>query len=295
MKILLTGVTGYIGKRLLPMLLKEGHEVICTVRDRQKFNTSPYKDHAIEILEVDFLDADSLEAIPDNIDAAFYLIHSMSASVSDFTQLESECAVNFCNRINHTNARQVIYLSGIVNEENLSDHLRSRKGVEDILSTGNFSLTTLRAGIIVGAGSASFEIIRDLVEKLPIMIAPKWLNTRSQPIAISNVIQFLIGVLLQEWTYNKSYDIGGPEILTYKEMLRQFASVRKLRRTIITVPVMTPRLSSYWLYFVTSTSYKLAINLVDSMKVEIVCKENDLHNKLNINLHTYKEAVQHAI
>ena len=295
MKILLTGVTGYIGKRLLPMLLKEGHEVVCTVRDRQKFNTSPYKDHAIEILEVDFLDADSLEAIPDNIDAAFYLIHSMSASVSDFSRLESECAKNFCNRINHTNARQVIYLSGIVNEENLSDHLRSRKGVEDILSTGNFSLTTLRAGIIVGAGSASFEIIRDLVEKLPIMIAPKWLNTRSQPIAISNVIQFLIGVLLQEWTYNKSYDIGGPEILTYKEMLRQFASVRKLRRTIITVPVMTPRLSSYWLYFVTSTSYKLAMNLVDSMKVEIVCKENDLHNKLNINLHTYKEAVQDAI
>ncbi len=294
MKILLTGVTGYIGKRLLPELLKEGHEVVCAVRDSKRFDTTVFKSEALSVIEVNFLDPESLQNIPDDIDAAYYLIHSMSASVHDFDRLERECAMNFRSRINKTAARQVIYLSGIVNEQQLSDHLLSRKGVEDILAKGTYSLTTLRAGIIVGSGSASFEIIRDLVEKLPLMIAPKWILTRSQPIAISNVIQFLKGVLQREETYGNSYDIGGPEILTYKQMLLQFAEIRKLRRSIISVPVMTPRLSSYWLYFVTSTSYKLAVNLVDSMKVEIICRENDLHKKLGIQLLTYKDAVRQA-
>lgn len=294
MKILLTGVTGYIGKRLLPVLLKEGHEVVCCVRDKKRFDAEPYSAAKVSVIEVNFLEPESLEKIPEDIDAAYYLIHSMSASVSDFEKLEKECAVNFRERIDKTGTRQVIYLSGIVNEEQLSDHLRSRKGVEDILSEGQYGLTTLRAGIIVGSGSASFEIVRDLVEKLPVMVAPRWVSTRSQPIAISNIIQFLTGVLDMEDTFDKSYDIGGPEILTYRQMLLQFAEIRKLRRTIINVPVMTPRLSSYWLYFVTSTSYKLATNLVDSMKVEIICRENDLHKKLDIKLLTYKEAVSLA-
>jgi uncharacterized protein YbjT (DUF2867 family) len=165
--------------------------------------------------------------------------------------------------------------------------LLSRKRVEEILSGSTFNLTTLRAGIIVGSGSASFEIIRDLVEKLPVMIAPKWLNSRSQPLAVRNVIEFLTGVILRDETYNQSFDIGGPEILTYKQMLLQFAEVRGLKRTIISVPVMTPKLSSYWLYFVTSTSYKLAVNLVNSMKVEIICRDNKLRKFLESNyLHT---------
>jgi uncharacterized protein YbjT (DUF2867 family) len=294
MKVLLTGVTGYIGKRLLPVLLKEGHEVVCCVRDKKRFDADPYSDARLSVIEVNFLEPESLEKIPEDIEAAYYLIHSMSASVGDFEKLEKECAVNFRDRIDNTGTRQVIYLSGIVNEEELSDHLRSRKGVEDILSEGKYGLTTLRAGIIVGSGSASFEIVRDLVEKLPVMVAPRWVSTRSQPIAISNIIQYLTGVLDLEDTFNNSYDIGGPEILTYKEMLLQFAEIRKLRRTIINVPVMSPRLSSYWLYFVTSTSYKLATNLVDSMKVEIICRENDLHKKLDIKLLTYKEAVSQA-
>jgi hypothetical protein len=166
--------------------------------------------------------------------------------------------------------------------------------VEEILSKGNYALTTLRAGIIVGSGSASFEIIRDLVEKLPVMIAPKWLKTRSQPIAIRNVVEFLTGVLLNESTYRQSFDIGGPEVLTYKDMLLRFAAVRGLKRYILSVPVMTPKLSSYWLYFVTSTSYKLAVNLVNSMKVEVIARENDLHEQLGIQLLTYEEAVRLA-
>ena len=294
MKILLTGVTGYIGKRLLPVMLNEGHEVVCCVRDKKRFDISKYHTENISVIEVNFLEKESLMAIPSDIDAAYYLIHSMSASTNDFTALEKLSATNFRDRINQTQAKQVIYLSGIVNDEKLSKHLLSRKLVEDILSEGRYKLTTLRAGIIIGSGSASFEIIRDLVEKLPFMIAPKWLNTKSQPIAIRNVIEFLKGVLLVEKTFGNSYDIGGPEVLNYREMLLRLAKVRKLNRKVIVVPVMTPRLSSYWLYFVTSTSYKLAVNLVNSMKVEIICKENDLAQMLNIELISYENAVKLA-
>lgn len=294
MKILLTGTTGYIGKRLLPILLADGHEVICCVRDKKRTDLSNFDGENIKIIELDFLDEKSLEIIPKDIDVAYYLIHSMSVSTDDFDTLEEISANNFRNSIQKTKVKQVIYLSGIVNEQDLSKHLSSRKNVEDILGSGTYNLTTLRAGIIVGSGSASFEIMRDLVEKLPIMITPKWLNTKSQPIAIRNVLEFLKGVLLNEYTYNKSFDIGGPEIFTYKEMLLTFAKVRNLKRIIITLPIMTPKLSSYWLYFVTSTSYKLAINLVDSMKVEVICKENDLAERLKIKLIPYKEAVQLA-
>jgi uncharacterized protein YbjT (DUF2867 family) len=294
MKILLTGATGYIGKRLLPFLLENGHEVVCCVRDNKRFDSSGYNTERIHVIQVNFLEEDTLRNIPEDIDVAYYLIHSMSASSGDFETLEKTTAINFKQGIKKTRTKQVIYLSGIVNEEKLSKHLRSRKSVENILSSGTFHLTTLRAGIIVGSGSASFEIIRDLVEKLPLMIAPKWLNTKSQPIAIKNVIEYLQGVLLNEQTYNKSFDIGGPEVLTYKEMLLKFAKVRNLRRRIFIVPIMTPKLSSYWLYFVTSTTYKLAIHLVNSMKVEIVCKNNALKEIINLELLSYEEAVRSA-
>jgi len=295
MKVLLTGASGYIGRMLLPALLSDGHQVICCVRDKSRFDSKGYDQARIQLIEVDFLDEHSLDRIPDDIDAAYYLIHSMSASVGDFDRLERTSAENFRNRLNQTRARQVIYLSGIVNEKQLSKHLSSRRDVEHILAEGRYALTTLRAGIVVGSGSASFEIIRDLVEKLPVMVAPRWLNTRAQPIAIQNVLQFLTGVLLKQASYDQSYDIGGPEILTYREMLLQFAEVRKLKRIIWVVPVMTPRLSSYWLYFITSTSYRLAVNLVNSMKVEVICQENDLQYLLGLNLLSYKEAVRQAI
>jgi uncharacterized protein YbjT (DUF2867 family) len=294
MKILITGATGYIAQRLLPFLLGNGNEVICCVRDKARFDSEKYRSKLLSVLEVDFLKPDTLKRIPSDIDAAYYLIHSMSTSTGDFEKMEETSAINFKNSIQQTRAKQVIYLSGIVNDDALSKHLTSRKHVEEILASGSYSLTTLRAGIIIGSGSASFEIIRDLVEKLPVMIAPRWLDTRSQPIAVRNVIEFLSGVLLNETAYNKSYDIGGPDIMTYKRMLLRFAKVRGLKRWIGIVPVMTPKLSSYWLYFITSTSYSLAQNLVDSMKVEVICKENKLKELLGITPISYEDAIREA-
>jgi len=295
MKILLTGATGYIGKRLLPVLLEHGHEVVCCVRDKRRFPTEGiYKSDRISLFEVDFTkDLPSAKPIED-IDAAYYLIHSMSATIKDFEKIEEICANNFVKLIKQTAVKQIIYLGGITNEEKLSKHLASRKKVEEILSKSGVPLTSLKAGIIVGSGSASFEIIRDLVEKLPVMIAPKWVNTKHQPIAIRNVLEYLVGVLLNEETYNQSFDIGGPDILTYKEMLLQYAEVRGLKRYIFTVPFMTPRLSSYWLYFLTSVSYNLAVNLVESMRVPVVAKDNRLEKMLGIKLIPYKKAVELA-
>ena len=295
MKILLTGATGYIGKRLLPILIENGHEVICCVRDKMRFPTEGiYKHPNISLFEVDFLTDISFSDILKDIDAAYYLIHSMSSNVTAFGKLEETSVNNFIGLVKQTEIKQIIYLGGITNEKNLSRHLASRKKVEEILSKSGIPLTTIKAAIIVGSGSSSFEIIRDIVEKLPIMIAPKWLNTKIQPIGIKNVLEYLIGVLMNTGTFNHSYDVGGPEILSYKEMLLQFAKVRGLKRYIYTIPVMTPRLSSYWLYFVTSTSYKLAINLVDSMKVEVIAKDNELEKMLGIHPVSYREAVQLA-
>lgn len=294
MKILLTGATGYIGKRLLPLLLDHGNEVICCVRDKNRFYFPEQFKNKIQVIEVDFLDSDSLKNIPDDIDAAYYLIHSMSGA-SNYDQLESISAHYFTQKINQTSAKQIIYLSGIVNDTSLSKHLSSRKAVEEILRTSAVPATVLRAGIIVGSGSASFEIIRDLVDKLPLMITPKWLNTKCQPIAISDVLEFLIRSLLNPLTYNASFDIGGPDILTYKQMLLGFAKAKKLKRYIYTIPVMTPKLSSYWLYFVTSTSFKLASALVSSMKVEVICSDNRINSLLGVTPIPYRQALERAL
>lgn len=294
MKILLTGATGYIAQRLLPILVDAGHTIVCCVRDLKRFHIEDDWQQQVTKIEVDFLKPESLINIPLDIDIAYYLIHSMATSSGDFSDLEQQSAHNFVKRISDTNAKQVIYLSGIVNDNHLSKHLQSRKNVEAILSACSVPLTTFRAGIIIGSGSASFEIMRDLVEKLPIMIAPRWLNTRCQPIAIRNVIQYLSAILLNEKTYNQSFDIGGPDVLTFKQMLLQFAEVRKLKRYIFVVPIMTPKLSSYWLYFVTSTNFSLAKNLVKSMSVEVICQPNKLGELFPIKLIAYKESIELA-
>lgn len=293
MKVLLTGITGYIAQRLLPILLQQGHTVYGCARDPVRFRNK-YSSKNLILLKVDFLKQDTLVHIPLDIDIAYYLIHSMSTDTRHFSENEEKCALHFNHRIIQTQTKQVIYLGGIANQDHLSKHLLSRKNVETILRSSSIPLTSLRAGIIIGSGSASFEIIRDLVEKLPVMVAPKWLNTKSQPIAIRNVLEFLTGVLGKKETFHQSYDIGGPEILTYKEMLLRFAKVRRLKRYILTVPVMSPKISSYWLYFITSTSFKLASNLVNSMKIEVVCKPNHLAESLGIKLLDYSSSIRLA-
>lgn len=294
MTILVTGANGYIGMRLIPVLLELDYEVICCVRNKLRIPLIESDHSNLTIVEGDFLDYKSLNDLPKNIDVAYYLIHSMNSNTGNFEELEAKSALNFSEYIKTTSAKQIIYLSGIVNSDKLSEHLQSRQNVEHILTGTDVPSTVLRAGIIVGSGSASFEIIRDLVEKLPIMIAPKWLKTKCQPIAIRDVISFLEGVILKEDTLNQTYDIGGPDILTYKEMLLEFAEVRKLKRTIFTLPLLSPRISSLWLYFVTATNYHLARNLVDSMKIDVIAKDNDLKDKLNLKPISYKTAVDLA-
>ena len=293
MKILLTGATGYIGKRILPILVNKGYDVICCVRDKSRFNPPQSLKEKISVIEIDLLKTSSLSRIPKDIDVAYYLVHSM-ATADNYKLLEQKSAINFRDRLSSTDVQQVIYLSGIVNESNLSVHLSSRKTVERELEKGNFNLTCLRAGIIVGSGSASFEIMRDLVEKLPVMITPKWLLTKCSPIGVSDVQNFLTKCILNKETFNKNFDIGCDDVLSYREMLLDFAEVRRLKRKIWTVPLMTPKLSSYWLYFVTSTSYKLARSLVESMKVEVVCRDHKINAILGIQPISYKEALVKA-
>ena len=294
LRILLTGTTGYIGRRLLPVLLEQGHHVFCMVRDQRRLDISDYSEEHRQrttIIEADLNDPDSLKVLPKDIDLAYYLVHSMSTK-ADFIEMEQENAETFVNYINQTQTKQIIYLSGIANDTGLSKHLNSRKNVETILATSKVPLTVLRAAIIIGSGSASFEIIRDLVEKLPVMVAPKWLNSRCQPIGIRNVIEYLIVVMLKEEAYNQVYDIGGPDILTYRDMLLGYAKIRGLRRWIIQVPVLSPKLSSYWLYFVTSTSFSLAKSLVSSLKNEVVCSDNRIQQLVPTHLLHYDETLR---
>lgn len=304
MKILLTGANGYIGRRLLPALLEAGHDVTCLVRDRRRFlagdsGRSPADDsiprNRVQVIEGDLLDCASLDAIPSDLDAAYYLVHSMGSGAEAFPELERRAATNFARTMAEKDCRRIVYLGGISNAENLSAHLASRQEVESVLAEeSGLPVTVLRAAIIIGSGSASFEIIRDLVEKLPVMIAPKWLRTRCQPIAVRNVIEYLVGVLDCEETAGRTFDIGGPDVLTYQEMLLGYAAERGLKRKIIPVPFLTPRLSSYWLYFVTSTSFPLARSLVDSMKNEVICAETGIRDLIALELIAYREAVARA-
>lgn len=293
MKILLTGANGYIGTRLLPRLVDEGHEIYALVRSRSRIEIPEKFQSKLQVIEADLLDPSSLLKIPVDIDAAYYLVHSMSYS-QKFSELEAASAKNFVSRIENTQAKQIIYLSGLANEAHLSRHLTSRKRVGEILKTGKVPVTILMAGIIIGSGSASFEIIRDLVEKLPIMIAPKWINQLTQPIAISDVLAYLTLVLGNPACLGQSFEIGGPDVMSYKDLLLNLAKMRGLKRKIFTVPVLTPRLSSYWLFFVTSTSFSLARFLVESLINNAVCKENRIQKVFPRKLLSYEEALQLA-
>ncbi len=275
-------------------LLEDGHEIYALVRSQKRIEVPVRFASRVHVLVADLLNPDSLAKIPVEIDAAYYLVHSMGTSPEKFSALESDSAENFTRRLSETKAKQIIYLSGLVNDEHLSKHLMSRKHVEEILRTGAVPVTTLMAGIIIGAGSASFEIIRDLSEKLPVMIAPKWVKNLTQPISIRDVLDYLVLVLGHPKCINERFEIGGPDVLNYKQLLLEFARIRGLKRWIITVPVLTPNLSSYWLYFITSASFPLARSLVQSLKNNAICKEHRIQEIFPKKLLTFDEAVRRA-
>lgn len=295
--LLLTGANGYIGLRLLPALLDAGHRVTAVVRDRRRFPAVDFSaaGERLRVIEGDFLKPESLPDFPTDLDAAYYLLHSMGSG-GDFAASEEATARNFTAALRGTKCRRIIYLGGLVDESRaLSPHLKSRLHVEEVLRESGISLTVLRASIIVGSGSASFEIVRDLAEKLPVMVCPRWVNTRCQPIAIRNVIDYLTGVLDHPDTAGRTFDIGGPEVLRYRDLLEGYAAVRGLKRWFLPVPFLSPKLSSWWLYLMTSTTFSLARALVDSMKNETVCRGDAIRGFIAPPLLGYREAVEKAL
>lgn len=302
MRVLVTGANGYIGLRLIPSLLDAGHEVVAVVRSRRRFPEKDFEAWGDQLclLEADFLEPSSLPKAEGvgHLDAAYYLIHSMGEG-ADFSDREAFCAKSFVAWLDSVGCDQTVYLGGITPEQtSLSEHLSSRKKVAEILGQAETSLTTLNASIIVGSGSASFEMIRDLVEKLPMMITPQWTRTRCQPIAIRNVVAYLLGVIapdLREKVAGRSMDIGGPQVLTYQQMLTGYARVRGLQRFILPVPFLSPKLSAYWLYFMTATSFPLARALVGSLHLETSCRENTMAALMPQELLTYDEAIDLAL
>lgn len=296
MKVLLTGANGYIAMRLLPLLVEDGHSVTCVVRDRRRFQPSPDLIKKIEILEFDFLHPEKAgETFRDlNFDAAYYFIHSLGDTKKDFFHFEKTSASCFINVAHKTKVRQIIYLGGISNVDELSPHLQGRKVVRDILVNSGIPYTIFEAGIVVGSGSASFEIIRDIVEKLPVMIAPRWLNTRCQPIAIRNVIHYLRECLMNEKTFNRLFEIGGPDVLTYREMLLTFAEERGYKRWIYTMPLSLKILSVYWINLITSVNRTISWKLVESMKNDVICKDFSVREIMPQEMYSYREAIRFA-
>lgn len=291
-KILITGANGFVGKRLIVNLLNQGYEIyaLCRIKGAKIFDRPN-----LHYIWGDLRNPGTLKDVPNDIEAAYYLIHSMSEMVSNLVDTEIEVVEQFLKAIKKSQIKQIIYLGGIINDEKrLSPHLKSRLLVEKALRQSGIPYTVLRASIIIGAGSASFEIIRDLCEKLPIMIAPKWVNSLCQPIAIGDVLFYLSSVLLNQKCMNKTFDIGGPEVFTFKEVMLRYAKFRNLKRWIINVPVLTPRLSSYWLVFITSVRYSLCSYLVESMKTNTVVQLNEIQKIIPHPCLTYNEALELA-
>jgi uncharacterized protein YbjT (DUF2867 family) len=286
MKILVAGAGGYIGTRLIPLLQQEGHEVIALSRSPERL-----KSQGVQIVTADLLNDFSLNQ---PIDAAYFLVHSMGTSASDFPKLEAKTAENFAKAVQKAGAKQIIFMSGLVSGKPLSCHFASRQRVEEILRASSVPLTVLRASLIIGSGSASFEIIRDLVEKLPIMIAPRWVMSKTQPIAIFDALDYLVKVLGHPSCLGKTFEIGGPDKLTYRDLLLEFAEVRGLKRWIFPVPFLSPRLSSLWLFFITSAPFSLARSLVDSLKNDSFVQDNQIQNLFHKTCYGYKEAVRRA-
>lgn len=295
-QIAITGATGYIGGRLAPVLVEMGYAVRCLARSPRKLAGRDWAGSA-ELVEADLNDEAATRAALEGCKAAYYLVHSMIAAGKDYADLDREMAEKFGRAAAAAGVKRIIYLGGLGESgEGLSEHLRSRREVEEALGAAGVEVTVLRAAMIIGSGSASFEILRYLVERLPVMVTPKWVSTRCQPIAVRNVIRYLTGVLEREETAGQTYDIGGPDVMTYREIMREMAEALGLReRWVIPVPVLTPRLSSYWIHLVTPLSHRIAKPLAEGLRNPVLCREERIREIVPQRLLTIRESMDAAL
>jgi uncharacterized protein YbjT (DUF2867 family) len=296
-RVLIVGATGFVGKRLVPELLNRNIKLRLLARDLSKLSALIPKGADVEAVQGDLVANIGLFEALAGIDTAYYLVHSMGGKTlfrnKAYAEADRLAAVNFMAAAEAAGLRRIIYLGGLGETgDDLSEHLRSRAEIATILSSGKAASTVLRAAIIIGAGGASFEMLRYLVERLPVMICPRWVNTRIQPIAILDVLAYLIGCLQNPETAGKSFDIGGPEVFTYRDMMQEYAKVRGLaKRIIIPVPVLTPLLSAYWVDLVTPVPSGIAHPLIEGLKNEVVCKDNEIDRFVPISKTSFKDAV----
>ncbi len=293
MRILVTGATGYIGGRLVPRLINAGHSVRCVVRNPARIDG---RFPNAEIVAGDVFDGASLERAMDGIDAAYYLVHSMSGSRRDFAASDREAAGVFAAAARASGLRRIVYLGGLGDDADaLSYHLRSRHEVGDVLRTSGAIVTEFRAAIIVGSGSASFEMMRYLTDRLPVMIAPKWVETRCQPIAVRDVLAYLTEELGRERPQSTTFEIGGPDILSYREMMLRYAAIRGLRRRLFVVPLFTPGLSAGWVHLVTPIPASIARPLIEGLFNEVVVRDDRALREFSIIPVGFDEAVRRAL
>lgn len=298
--VLVTGATGYVGGRLVPLLLERGHAVRAVGRSAAKLRCRPWGSHPnVRLAEADLNDRRALAEAMRGCRAAFYLVHSMNPHAGkDYAAVDRELAYTFVEASRDAGLPRIIYLGGLgeADDSDLSRHLRSRAEVGRILRLSPASVTILRAAVILGSGSASFEILRHLTERLPVMLTPRWVRTQSQPIAVSNVLGYLAGCLEHPETEGRTLDIGGPDILSYEDLFRIYAEEARLkRRLIIPVPVLSPRLSSYWLGLVTPVPVALARPLILGLKTRAVCRENSIRELVPQRLLSCREAIRLAL
>jgi uncharacterized protein YbjT (DUF2867 family) len=293
-RVLVTGATGYIGGRLVPHLLAAGFEVRCLARNPGKLADDHWRDQ-VEVVAADVLDAASLDAALEGCDHAYYLVHSMG-DTADFAERDRLAARTFRDAADRAGLQRIVYLGGLGVGEGLSAHLSSRHEVGAILAGGTTPVTELRAAVIIGSGSVSFEMLRYLTEVLPVMVTPRWVRTRCQPIAIRNVLQYLVAVLDDDSASDRVYEIGGPDVVTYEEMMQVYAAVAGLpKRLIVPVPVLTPGLSSRWIGLVTPLPVNVARPLVDSLKHEVVVHDPAIERDHPVDLIPYRTAVELAL
>ncbi|RJR20027.1 MAG: NAD-dependent epimerase/dehydratase family protein [Nitrospiraceae bacterium] len=299
-RVLILGATGFIGRRLVTALAGMDIKLRLMARSPSKTRGMLPEGKDIEVLQGDLMKNQDIRAALEGIYCAYYLVHSMGgksiARGPGFADQDKKAAGNFKDAAGEAGLKRVIYLGGLGEKgQGLSEHLSSRAEVADILSSGKTAATILRAAVIIGAGGASFEMLRYLVERLPVMICPKWINTRIQPVAVKDVIAYLCGCLVNPDTAGKTYDIGGPEVLTYRGMMDQYAEARGLaKRIIIDVPLLTPSLSSYWVDLVTPVPAGIAHPLIEGLKNEVVCRDSSIDTYVPITKTPFKEAVKIA-